>query len=239
MERFTGHVTKGDVIVVNFPFTNGSDSKVRPALVVREEKNNITICVITHNSGREGEVTLDTEDFRQGKLNVKSYIHPTGLTTITKSKVLKKVGSIKHYKLEEVVTKLTESLTKNSQYQGEVLIVKLPLTDEPNSIIQHALVVAEEKSNIIICTITENLGEEGIVLDKEDFIEGRLEQKSYIYTAGLAAVNKSLISEKIGLVKKSKLEEVITKLTTSLTQISKEPLPASKALERPKLKKPL
>ena len=112
MEEFNGQVIKGDVVVVNFPFTDGSDAKIRPALVVGKSKKNITICVITHNSGREWEVTLNDEDFKNGKLDLKSFIQPTGLATISISVIKKKVGSVKDSKLTEVITKIIEYLSQ-------------------------------------------------------------------------------------------------------------------------------
>jgi mRNA interferase MazF len=110
LEKFTGHVTKGDVVVVSYPYTDGSDAKVRPALVIAKTKSNITICVITHNSGREWELVLKDEDFKEGKLDLISFIQPTGLASVSISIVKKRIGSVKDYKLREVIANLKEYL---------------------------------------------------------------------------------------------------------------------------------
>ena len=100
MEKPVEHLTKGDVIVINYPFIDGSDSKKRPALIVAELGGNIIVCIITSKSGREKEVKLEDGDFLIGKLNLVSYIHPTTLYTTKKDVIVRKVGSLKDEKID-------------------------------------------------------------------------------------------------------------------------------------------
>jgi mRNA interferase MazF len=110
LEKPIEYLSKGDVIVINYPFVDASDSKKRPALIVAESGSNIIVCVITSKSGREKEIKLEDEDFRSGKLDLISYIHPNALYTTKKDLVLRKVGSLKDEKLDKVITAIIEIL---------------------------------------------------------------------------------------------------------------------------------
>lgn len=70
MEEPIGHLTKGDIVVINYPFLDNSSSKKRLALIVAELGKNIIVCVITSKSGREKEIKLEDTDFQIGKLNL-------------------------------------------------------------------------------------------------------------------------------------------------------------------------
>ncbi len=110
MEEPIKYLSKGDVIVINYPFLDASDSKKRPALIVAESGSNIIVCVITSKYGRAKEIKLEDGDFRVGKLNLISYIHPNALYTAKKDLVLRKVGSLKNEKIDEVITAIIEIL---------------------------------------------------------------------------------------------------------------------------------
>ena len=108
MEKPIEHLTKGDVIVINYPFFDAADSKKRPALIVADSSGNLIVCVITSKSGREKEIKLEDGDFRIGKLDLISYIHPNALYTTKKNTVQRKVGSLKDEKIDEVITAIIE-----------------------------------------------------------------------------------------------------------------------------------
>lgn len=55
-------VYRGDVVVIDFPFTSGTQSKIRPALVVQNDNDNqrlpkTIVAMITGNLRRSGEPT--------------------------------------------------------------------------------------------------------------------------------------------------------------------------------------
>ncbi|PIN88873.1 growth inhibitor PemK [Candidatus Pacearchaeota archaeon CG10_big_fil_rev_8_21_14_0_10_34_76] len=104
MERFVA----GDIIVVPFPFTDLSDIRKRPALVLSNlEGDDIVICEITSRIRKDDYVvSLENKDLDSGSLKTKSIIRPNRLLTINKNKVSYKFGKIKQEKLEEVLVKL-------------------------------------------------------------------------------------------------------------------------------------
>ena len=87
---------KGDVVVVPFPFSDLSQSKKRPALVIASLLgNDLILCQITSKARIDGySIVLANEDFRQGSLNLTSMIRPNKLFTADKSIVLYKIGTI-------------------------------------------------------------------------------------------------------------------------------------------------
>lgn len=66
---------KGDVVVVPFPFSDLSNAKRRPALVVAAmAKNDLLLCMITSQSTDEAYATpIYDRDFITGSLNRESY----------------------------------------------------------------------------------------------------------------------------------------------------------------------
>jgi len=110
-------LVKGDVVVVNFPFTDLSGFSKRPALVLANLRGDDTIlCQITTQQSRKDEyaLTLEEEDFCNGKLVYSSFIRVNKLFTASNRVILKKVGKITEDKLSEVEEKLFE-IIKNRQ----------------------------------------------------------------------------------------------------------------------------
>ncbi len=106
MERFI----KGDVVVVHFPFSDLSNSKKRPALVLEDlVGNDIILCQITSkNISDIYSVSLNTNDFETGNLKKQSNIRPNRLFTADKKIITKKVGKIQKEKFIEVASKICE-----------------------------------------------------------------------------------------------------------------------------------
>jgi mRNA interferase MazF len=110
MERFI----KGDVVVISFPYTNLSEVKKRPALVVATLKgDNIILSQITSVKRPDDDlINLNKEDFESGYLNQNSFIIPSLIFTADCNNIYYKAGNIKQYKILEVQKKLCEIFTK-------------------------------------------------------------------------------------------------------------------------------
>jgi mRNA interferase MazF len=95
---------RGDVVILDHPYSNGSGSKVRPALVVQNDRDNgrlvnTIVALIASNVSHVGEPTqllidLTTSDGRQSGLNQTSAVVCTNLFTVSQAKVRRIIGSL-------------------------------------------------------------------------------------------------------------------------------------------------
>ncbi len=103
---------KGDVVIVPFPFSDLSQSKRRPTLVITSlQGNDLILCQITSQIIRDQyAISLQNNDFEVGGLNQTSNIRPNRLFTAAGQIIFYKAGQITSLKLEEVITKIIEIL---------------------------------------------------------------------------------------------------------------------------------
>jgi mRNA interferase MazF len=89
-------VSVGDVVFVRFPFSDLSQSKLRPALVLAEvDRGDMILCQITSRDYADcNAVLLQPEDFVQGGLLKVSYVRPSKLFTANHSIVEKVVAHV-------------------------------------------------------------------------------------------------------------------------------------------------
>jgi mRNA interferase MazF len=104
---------KGDIVIVPFPFSDLTQTKRRPALVIATlQGNDLILCQITSQSvGDTYSIQLDNIDFNSGGLNQPSNIRPNRLFTADKQIILYNAGQVKHEKLTEVTNKIVEIMT--------------------------------------------------------------------------------------------------------------------------------
>jgi mRNA interferase MazF len=107
---------KGDVVIVPFPFSDLSQTKRRPALVIANlEGNDLILCQITSkNVADMYAIELESHDFSFGHLNQASNIRPNRIFTADKQIVLYQIGQIKPEKLIEVINKIIEIIQYSS-----------------------------------------------------------------------------------------------------------------------------
>lgn len=107
-----GTFVKGDVVVAPFPFSDLSDTKKRPALVVATlTGNDVVLCQITAQAARDRyAISLVDSDFTGGSLRQKSNIRPNRIFTADSAIILYRAGVISSTKLGEVTAKIIEIL---------------------------------------------------------------------------------------------------------------------------------
>jgi len=103
---------KGDVVVVPFPFSDLTQAKRRPALVVAElEGDDLILCQITSQQIKDRyAIPIDDTDFQKGDLKQRSNLRPNRLFTADRQIVLYQVGHLKPQKIQEVIKKIVELL---------------------------------------------------------------------------------------------------------------------------------
>lgn len=91
-----GTFAAGQVVLVNFPFSDLSASKVRPAVVLAEAgRGDWILCQITSKSYSDSRaISLSSADFRVGSLRLESYIRPGKLFTAHASLVAGQAGEL-------------------------------------------------------------------------------------------------------------------------------------------------
>jgi mRNA interferase MazF len=101
---------KGDVVVIPFPFSDLSQAKRRPALVLAVlQGNDLILCQITSKSVQDNySIPVDQNDFASGSLNQESNIRPNKLFTADSQIILYCTGNIKKTKLDQAIDKIIE-----------------------------------------------------------------------------------------------------------------------------------
>jgi len=105
---------KGDVVVVPFPFSNLTDTKRRPALVLcRLDGDDLILCQITSRQVQDRDaIPLEDKDFASGGLRQPSNVRPNRIFTADRALVLYRAGNLNARKLSEVVDGLIEILRR-------------------------------------------------------------------------------------------------------------------------------
>lgn len=103
---------QGDIIIVKFPFTDGSEFKKRPALVISNNKmgksEDCLLVQITSKLNKDGlSISISKEDCLK-VLPLKSYIRPHKIFTIHKSLILSKISEVNKTFLKNVSDKIFE-----------------------------------------------------------------------------------------------------------------------------------
>lgn len=101
---------KGDVVVVPFPFSDLTQAKRRPALVISAlAGDDLILSQITSQTIKDSySIPLDEKDFETGSLKQPSNIRPNRIFTGDSHIVFYKVGNLKSHKLKEVIKKVVE-----------------------------------------------------------------------------------------------------------------------------------
>lgn len=104
---------KGDIVWVDFPFTDGSQTKHRPAIIISNSKVNRTgdfLLVMITSKIRKDALSLEIKesDFKNKPLEIKSFIRLHKIFTLNETLILGKKTSVKN----EFYTKVLHSIFK-------------------------------------------------------------------------------------------------------------------------------
>lgn len=103
MEKFV----KGAVVVLDFPFSDFSTGKRRPALVLAQTGLNLIVCQITSQPKDPAHsLLIDNADFVTGSLSRLSYVNILQLFTVETKTILYQAGKLQPAKITEAIDKL-------------------------------------------------------------------------------------------------------------------------------------
>jgi PemK-like, MazF-like toxin of type II toxin-antitoxin system len=102
----------GSVVLLPFPFSDLSQSKKRPAVVLaRASRDDWILCQVTSNPyGDLQAVTLSDQSFERGSLLRTSYARPGKLFTANRGLLLRQVGVLNPEAVKKIVEVVVEIL---------------------------------------------------------------------------------------------------------------------------------
>jgi len=104
---------QGMIVLVPFPYSDLSNFKVRPALVVSNKHfrgHDAIFCAITSKTSKGNEISFSNENLEKGQLPVTSYVKAGKVFTLEKSLIKKIVAKISAEKIKEVAVELAKIL---------------------------------------------------------------------------------------------------------------------------------
>ncbi|NOT59510.1 MAG: type II toxin-antitoxin system PemK/MazF family toxin [Acidobacteria bacterium] len=106
------NVQRGEIVLVDYPYATGGGTKVRPVLVIQNNRDNqrLTNTIVAQITGltrRSLEATqlliaLATPEGRQSGLRQDSVVNCVNLLTLDKNKILMKLGSLPNAQMQRV-----------------------------------------------------------------------------------------------------------------------------------------
>jgi mRNA interferase MazF len=104
--------TAGAVVLVPFPFSDLSQAKLRPAVILAAAgRGDWILCQITSNPyGDARAIALDDESFATGSLRVASYARPGKLFTANRDLMVTQVGSLKAESFKQIINAVVDIL---------------------------------------------------------------------------------------------------------------------------------
>lgn len=101
-------LVKGDIVVIDFPFSNLKNSKRRPVLLLKLPKGeDVIVCQITGLSyERDVEMKITANDFSSGSLKRDSFVRIDKISSIEKNLIKYKIGSLKKDKFNTILDKI-------------------------------------------------------------------------------------------------------------------------------------
>lgn len=103
------------IIIMPFPFSDLSGTKLRPALVLADAgRDDWLLCQITSNPYNDpSAIRFTSVDLTQGTLSAVSFARPLKLFTANKSLMVKRIALLKNEIFRTILTATIEALQKN------------------------------------------------------------------------------------------------------------------------------
>jgi len=104
---------QGEIAILPFPFSDLTSHKLRPALIISNEKYNLkknimVICISTKMGVKEYSFLLKQENLESGTLQKKSYLRFQNIFTLEKRLIRKVVAKLNQKSLDKIRDNLRE-----------------------------------------------------------------------------------------------------------------------------------
>jgi len=102
---------KGDIVIFPFPYTDLSEKKLRPCLVISDVmQDDLMLCQITSNNSRKDKysIGLGSTETIDGTLSIDSLIRTNMIFTASIEQIKKKICRIDKKKYSEVAKKIQD-----------------------------------------------------------------------------------------------------------------------------------
>lgn len=87
-------MNKGDIVLIPFPFTDLSGNKNRPALILFDSEDDVTVCFITTQLKWKSAFDIPVQPSPVNGIKKPSLIRLNKIATIDKDLILGKLGSL-------------------------------------------------------------------------------------------------------------------------------------------------
>lgn len=105
---------QGDIVLLPVPFSDLTNKKQRPVLVISNDSYNkmtddiVVVAVTSQLKNLDYSVIIEAKDLKAGELKVTSAIRADKVYTLSKNIIRKKFAEVNTGVLEDVRTKITE-----------------------------------------------------------------------------------------------------------------------------------
>lgn len=93
---------KGIIVLIPFPFTNGSGFKTRPALILTSDLFDVTVVFITSKKIKKEKFDVEITPSLENGLKVESILKINKLATIERSLILGELGKVSDLDIIEI-----------------------------------------------------------------------------------------------------------------------------------------
>lgn len=102
--------TRGDIVLVPFPFTDLSGNKIRPALVLGLNDEDVVVSFISSKNNKTKKFEIVVEPDKTNNLKIKSKVICSKIATLDKKIIFGVIGSFSEEYLKQVRVCLKEFL---------------------------------------------------------------------------------------------------------------------------------
>lgn len=103
----------GDIILIKFPFTDLTNTKLRPSVVLSNLSSDLVLSFITSQIKNQEENDLILEPSEENGLKVSSILKLCKIATLDKSLAIGKIGSLSNEDIEKVKINLIRMISKS------------------------------------------------------------------------------------------------------------------------------